>query len=823
MFFRILKKDLKRKKVMNAILLCFILLATMFVASGISNVVSVMNGTDSYLDKAEIGDYVVISMGADSKASIDEILHEMESIRDYRIEPVVFGEKSNLKDMHGEELEAKNSVIYQSIEDSRLKFFDKENKQITQIKPGHAYATGDFMEKNHLQPGDKIRITHNSISFMVTLDGMAKDALLGSSMMGNSRFLFHREEIEKLLSDETIYNGYQGQISYIDLKDEAGVSEIASAISQAPGIMFSGARSLIKMCYVMDMIVAFTMLILSICLIIVSFVVLKFSITFTIFEEFREIGVMKAIGISNFKIRSLYLTKYLMLAVIGAFVGFFMSIPFSDLLLRSVSSNMVLEADNHFLLSVLGAILVVIVILLYAFRCTKLVKKSSPIDAIRSGQTGERYKKKSPFRLVKSHGSTGFFMAVNDVFSAPKRYMTIITTFFLCTLFVLVFVNVSSTMRSDTFITTFGTRSDLYYTDLTEAMSCMNPDGRKQIEEYFAKTEALFKKNGMPAKLCVETQYKYKVHFDGKDYSISCQQGIHTKASAYEYINGVVPQNKNEIAITPTVSKLTGAKLGDTVTIDFGKETLDCVVVAYFQSMNQLGEVIRLHEDAPTDFTYIANVMSYQIDFDDHPSAKEIEIRKEKIKKLFDNEKVMNATEYCDDCMGVASTMESVQYLLLGITLIVVILVCILMERSFLADEKSQIAVLKAMGFGNRRVMEWHMIRFGIVTLVAVLLAAICSIPAMYLIGNPIFGMMGAGKVAYVIRPWKIFFLYPGIIFLMTLLASGMTALQIRTIPIAYAESPFMHSNCGGQYRVNGGKSYGSIALCKRSLQNLCN
>ena len=89
-----------------------------------------------------------------------------------------------------------------------------------------------------------------------------------------------------------------------------------------------------------------------------SFVVLKFSITFTIFEEFREIGVMKAIGISNFKIRSLYLTKYLMLAVIGAFVGFFMSIPFSDLLLRSVSSNMVLEADNHFLLSVLGAILV---------------------------------------------------------------------------------------------------------------------------------------------------------------------------------------------------------------------------------------------------------------------------------------------------------------------------------------------------------------------------------------------------------------------------------------------------------------------------------
>lgn len=111
-----------------------------------------------------------------------------------------------------------------------------------------------------------------------------------------------------------------------------------------------------------------------------------------------------------------------------------------------------------------------------------------------------------------------------------------------------------------------------------------------------------------------------------------------------------------------------------------------------------------------------------------------------------------------------------------------VLLVCILMEQSFLADERSQIAILKAIGFSNSRVIRWHVIRFGIVTLAAVFLAGICSIPATYLIGNPIFGMMGAVEVSYVINPWKIFLLYPGIIFLMTLLASGITALQIRTI-----------------------------------------
>lgn len=782
MFFRILKKDLKRKKVMNIVMFFFILLAAMFVASGISNVVSVINGTESYMDKAGIGDYVVISKGKDSKNEMETVLHGNKEISDYRIEPVVWGEKSNLKSMDGKGLNAKNSVVYQSITESRLKFFDRENKQITQIKPGHAYATGDFMEKNNLQPGDKITVTHNSVTFTVILDGMAKDALLGSSMMGNSRFLFNTAEIKKLLSDEIIYNEYQGMICYIDLKNKNALSDIASLISQVPGGMFSGARSMIQMSYVMEMIVAFTMLILSVCLIIISFVVLKFSITFTLSEEFREIGVMKAIGISNFKIRSLYLIKYFILAVAGAVVGFLLSIPFSHVLLQSVSRNMVLEADNSFLLSAAGAVMVVIVILLFAFRCTRLVKKSSPIDAIRSGQTGERYKKKSPLRLAKSHGSTSLFMAFNDVLSAPKRYMTIIITFFICTLFVLVFVNTSSTMRSDTFVTTFGKRSDLYYTDLTEAMGSMKSDGREKVEAYLANTEKMLKENGMSAKMCVEIYFNYKVSFDGKDYSISCQQGVHTKAEEYEYLEGVVPQNKNEIAITPTISRLTGARLGDTVTIDFGRESLDCIVVAYFQSMNQLGETIRLHEDAPTDFTYISNIMSYQIDFDDNPSEKEIEIRKDKVKKLLGNNKIMNAVEYCDNCMGAASSIESVQYLILGITMIVVILVCILMERSFIADERSQIAVLKAMGFDNNRIVKWHIIRFGIATLVSVLLAAICSIPATHIICNPIFGMMGAGKVSYTINPWKCFLMYPGIVFLLTLLASGITALHIRTI-----------------------------------------
>ena len=61
MYLRILKKDLKRKKTMNIILLMFIILASTFMAVSANNILTVISGTDYYLDKAGIGDYIAVT------------------------------------------------------------------------------------------------------------------------------------------------------------------------------------------------------------------------------------------------------------------------------------------------------------------------------------------------------------------------------------------------------------------------------------------------------------------------------------------------------------------------------------------------------------------------------------------------------------------------------------------------------------------------------------------------------------------------------------------------------------------------------------------
>ena len=206
-------------------------------------------------------------------------------------------------------------------------------------------------------------------------------------------------------------------------------------------------------------------------------------------HKFREIGVMKAIGIKNTKIRCLYLVKYLAMAVAGSTVGFFLSIPFSDTLLKNVSKTIVIQGENTFLINLICSIVVVLIILLFCYACTGKVKKLSPIDTIRNGQTGERYNAKSVISLSKTRGKPSFFMALNDILSAPKRFLSIIFTYILCMTIVLVLVTTANTLRSGELVNIFGLHeSDVFLNIYSEdIMSAVVSGEREKFEETIRK------------------------------------------------------------------------------------------------------------------------------------------------------------------------------------------------------------------------------------------------------------------------------------------------------------------------------------------------
>lgn len=779
MFGRILKKDLKRNKTMNVILFLFVIIASVFFASGIYNFVSVINGTDYMFEKAGIGDYQLIALGENAIGNFEGKVKSVPEVDSYSFDTVIYMSKGDVFTESRKQIEIENVGMLISPEHSGMTFFDKDNNAITSVKPGEVYITGSSFRINNLSVGDKLTFELGDVKETLTVAGTLKDAFLGSEFFGNPRFLVNESTFNKFLGDEFASRYYGGELFYIKTDDTTAVG---SALSDLENVAYSKPVSMVKMAYVMNLIIAFVVIILSICLMIVSFLVLRFTINFSIGEDFREIGVMKSIGIKDKKIRTLYLTKYAVIAVIGSVIGFFLSIPFGKLLLDSMTQDMILGSSWGYAWNILGSICVTLLVILFAYLSTSKIKSLTPIDAVRSGQTGERFKKKGGIRITKNVMKTSWYLALNDIFSSPKRFVTIIVTFSLCTLLMLMIVNTANTMNSDKLVYLFGPPSDVYITDNKKATSFMHADGEAELNEYLDELAYEFTKEGMPCTARIRMIYTYQIEYEGNTYSYSIEQDWRSKVSEFKMSEGLAPSNENEVAITKQFTELTGAKPGDTIRIDYGDKKEDLLITGYFQSMNQLGKVILLHEDAPTDFSHLTSPSQFMIDFTDNPDQKTIDERVQKIKDLTGNDEVFNAAEFCADCVKVYDIMDAVAKLLLLITLIVVILITILMERSFIADEKSEIAIAKAIGFKDTTVIKWHVQRFFIVALAAMLLAVGLSMPMTDLCISPIFGMMGASDIDYNYDIIRSFVMYPGAILIVTVVTAFLTALYTRKI-----------------------------------------
>ena len=782
MFLRMLKRDLKRKKTMNTILFIFIIIASMFMASGLNNITAVTSGLDNYLDEAGVGDYNILTMGDHAVGALDDFLKDTPEIKDYRIEETIYASQKNFRNEDGSYIDyasTSGANLIMSGKKTVLKFYDENNDLISEPKEGEVYVSNGFLNDSEKKVGDTIKIMHNGVELKEKIIGICKDAFLGGAIVGNRRFIINDNDYEKIMEKKVVKDSYMGQACYIDTDD---TKAIKSALTNASNVAFDGDRNLIKTSYLMDMILAIVMLIMSACLIIVSLVILRFSIRFSIEEEFREIGVMKAIGIKNVRIRSLYIVKYLAMALLGSAVGFGVSIPFGSFLLKESSKAIMLKNSNDIIWNIIGSICIVLICLLFGLLFTGRVKKFTPLDAIRSGQSGERFKKKNKYHLRKTHLKTGGYLALNDVISAPKRFFTIVLTFFLCTALVLIMVNISSTMRSDAFADSFGTVSDLYIMDVDKTMDYLSSGSLEGIQDKLDGFEKKLADEGMPAHVCVELQYKYPITVKGKDYSYTFQCGMGTDINDYASIEGSSPSAPDEIAITPAVAKFLDIDIGDRITVHFADKDMDCIVTQLYETMNNMGELIRFHTDAPVDIMHYSSAMGLQINFDDHPDAETIEARKDKVSKALDTDEVMNAEEYCVDCMKVAPMMEALAYLLLAITMVVILLVTILTERTLIAGEVTQIATLKAIGFSNGAIVRWHTWRFVIVGIVVAVLSAAFSIPLTKLFGDPIYTMVGKTDVTYKIDVFKTFFMYPGAVLVVTVVVAAITATFTKKI-----------------------------------------
>ncbi len=786
MYFRILRKDLKRNRVMNIILLVFVLLSAMFVSSSVNNILTIISARDSFFERAGVKDYVVMTKGTDVE-ELNEIIGSLDSADAFHAEPLVFLGKDNVM-VNGIAPENAPTITLYTFENASLTYFTQDDKPLERVEKGTVYLPGKFRNSNDVQEGDSFVVTLGQAKLELIVAGFIKDALLGSPNIGSTRCVIACDDFMEIYSQPPVEAEQRGgalcSIETADTKKFA-----AELMATGLGTVLTADYALIQTMYVIDMAVAGIFLVVSICLVLIAIVVLRFTINFTLSQEFREIGVMKAVGIPDRSIRWLYIAKYFALSAVGAVLGLAAGIPFGGMMLKRVSQNMIIEGSALYLVNVLCVVLVVFMVMIFCWGSTGKVGRLSPVAAVRDGSDGERYSRKSPLSLARGRMRPVTFLSLNDILSNAKRYATMITAFTLCLIMTIVVVNAINTLRSDSLVSFFGTvSSDVYMVD-SSYVDYFQTGGRDCFRRDLEAIEKTLDEEGMSGHAFGEILFFSTLNAGDRSFAGMLNQGTGVTADRYTYSQGSAPRNPGEAAITSKVAEELGITIGDTFTYTDVDAQREVLVTGIFQSMMNMGNGVRLHEDADIDYAQAAGFNAYQITFDDRPDREELEKRMERLAELYPDCRIMDGGEYADYFTASSKMVESIRNLLVPVMVLICMLIAMLMERSFIDREKGQIAMLKASGFTGGFVVRWHVLRMGVVVLLSTALGIALSTPATQLLITPIFKTMGADFIKYEIAPLEAYVVYPVILGAATLAAVWLAAQGTRKITASQTSS----------------------------------
>ena len=786
MYFRMLKKDIKRKKTTNFILLLFIILATMFVSSSVKNIMVALDGTNYFFEEAEVKDFFIITLdtsNGENDRNIEEFIKSNKYADSYTKDLIGYMNKSNVEFEDGREVELGSTMMLNGIDIKQQKFFNKDSEMIKEIKPGHMYIPITFAEDNNIKDGDRIIINdgHNYRKEFI-VDGIHKDALLGSAMMGTHRAVMNQEDFDEMIRTSEFATG-----SLFSVETDNTLKFKSDYSKNGTSHLFADSADTIKKTYIMDLVIAAVLIMVSICLVAIAGVMMKFIITFTVNEDFRQIGIMKAIGMSNFNIRKLYTLKYMVIAIVGGIIGYIASIPFGELLIKNVTKNIIVRGGGISAFAQISiSIILVVITILVAYLSTGRLRKMTPMDAIRSGENGERFKRKGVLSLRKTHMGTTTFMACNDILNSIKKYIALLALGIIGMWLVIMPVNTINTLSSSKISKWFSMIDcDMWISDDEMLQDCMYNGDDEYMDNKLDEIKNNLENKGIKVKrVYCEMMFSYNISKGDNSYTSIAFKGYGTSTEEYAYEKGTAPKYENEVALAYTTAKAVDAHVGDTVLIKMGDGEKEYIVTALYQSMNNMGEGIRFYEGTKMDFQYVSGGFGFQVDFEDGITEGEEKEFYKTAGELYYGVKSME--DFLSDMLGgIADQLLGIKTIILIVVIIINILVVVLMQKMFLITEKGQIAMLKSVGFNNKSIITWQTKRISFVLLAGIIVGVLTSTPFSQITSGQVFKLMGATSIEFVINPVEVYLIYPLSVFLAAVTMCVLVMLSIRKINVS--------------------------------------
>jgi putative ABC transport system permease protein len=760
------------------------ILATVFVASSINNILVVLNATDYCMDKGKVPDVFVSTYEMPGENTIGDWLTNNNLVKDYSKNEAVILSNANIVSYDGKDgkdFNLNGMAMLQSQWKDHMLVFDSSGNAV-HFNPGEIGMQQAVLDKNDLSVGDTIRMKFNNTykNFKITTTIM--DSAFGGDLFGKTRYIISDSDfIDIKNADMTVNYNYSIETEHAD-------ALVKSMNSQSFNVVTMVDKSMFVFSYFMPMLTAGILIIVGICLIIIAFLILRFTIVFTLQEDYKEIGIMKAIGIKAFMIKKIYLTKYFALITVAALIGCFISIPVSDLMMSSVSKTILIEhASVNFGINILCAIGVAVLVLVMCYLCMNKLRKFSAIEAIRSGQNGERYHRKSPVMLHKiKHFKVIYYMAINDIFSNIKRYVVLLITFAIGTIIIILPLNAVTSLEGKEMAKNYllDTNASFFLEMNTSDEDIAASQFAPAFKDELNKLKDKFKTKGYEIDDNTLALYALSFYVDDSSevYKIMSVQPIYTDGSFIELVDGKRPINENEVVLSEQIMKKMGVKIGDSIHLKCGDTDKKLMISGSYQNYMQMGQSAYVSEKLDLSAVRSVGCWMIQCYMKDQSMTPQV---LEQIRKDFPEDSFYDVTGAMTYQMGNRiEQLNAVKAMIVVLIIVVNILITVLMMKIFMRGEEDQIAMMRSLGFSIRKIRYWLTVRMGIVLTLGVLLGIILSMNLNGIVLRPIFGMMGATHMKIEVDPLAVYVFYPLILLVVIIISAYLCSGSVKRLKL---------------------------------------
>ena len=565
--------------------------------------------------------------------------------------------------------------------------------------------------------GSEMVFGDEDTQYKFKVKGFIEESNFGSAVIGTKRYFVSDKDFEKI--HENADGKYFAKIidAGIELCEGADYFAVKKALDDSCGISDKSALIISS-----DETTAYTklysdtgsniLLVFLILLITIVIISMWHSISTSVEMEYVNLGILKSQGFTSGKIRLVYILQYVFAELIGAVIGLILSIPLTMALGRLFQpiTGLITATDVSILKCAAISLGIIILCGVFVILATRKVSRISPVRAISGGKSEVHFD--SRLNMPIKAKPLSLFMGLRQFTSRGKSYIGSVFIVALLVYFMMSISVLSQRLSGD---------------NLVEGN--INPNISVVMSDEFEISDI----KRFEEEVC-SVDKKAKTIFAYNKYVMI--DGIELYCTAYspaelmfKPLEGRMPIYDNEASITEIVAAELGKKIGDTVIIGSGENAKEFIITGYHQAMNDLGRTFLITAEGLYRVNGAKPVCYVEL--------SDISLADKLSKALDDNlgelisAKTVN-TERSNATDGMLELINAICLILVlavfGVSVIFsAVVIGMICTKAFI-KERSDIGILKAIGFTAKELQRQFAFRFLIVSATGSVIGGICSL-----------------------------------------------------------------------------------------------